>query len=61
MVADFAAKIDITDPNIVLQYGAGSQQKIANFSDSALQNVKTKDLGEVGDMITKSCRRAARL
>ena len=52
MVADFAAKIDITDPNIVLQYGAGSQQKIANFSDSALQNVKTKDLGEVGDMIT---------
>lgn len=52
MVADFAAKIDITDLNIVLQYGAGSQQKIANFSDSALQNVKTKDLGEVGDMIT---------
>lgn len=52
MVVDFAAKIDITDPNIVLQYGAGSQQKIANFSDSALQNVKTKDLGEVGDMIT---------
>lgn len=52
MVADFAAKIDITDPNIVLQYGAGSQQKIANFSDSALQNVKTKDLGEVGEMIT---------
>ena len=52
MVADFAAKIDIADPNIVLQYGAGSQQKIANFSDSALQNVKTKDLGEVGDMIT---------
>ena len=52
MVADFAAKIDITDPNIVLQYGAGSQQKIANFSDSALQNVKTKDLGEVGGMIT---------
>lgn len=52
MVDDFAAKIDIKDPNIVLQYGAGSQQKIANFSDSALQNVKTKDLGEVGGMIT---------
>lgn len=52
MVADFASKIDITDPNIVLQYGAGSQQKIANFSDSALNNVKTKDLGEVGGMIT---------
>ena len=52
IVADFASKIDITDPNIVLQYGAGSQQKIANFSDSALANVRNKDLGEVGDMIT---------
>lgn len=52
MVADFAAKIDITDPNIVLQYGAGSQQKIANFSDSALANVRNKDLGEIGDMIS---------
>ena len=52
MVEAFAAKIDITDPNIVLQYGAGSQQKIANFSDTALSNVQTKDLGEVGDMIT---------
>ena len=52
MVADFAAKIDITDPNIVLQYGAGSQQKIANFSDSALANVRNKDLGEIGEMIS---------
>ena len=52
MVADFAAKIDITDPNIVLQYGAGSQQKIANFSDSALANVRNKDRGEIGDMIS---------
>ena len=52
MVADFAAKIDITDPNIVLQYGAGSQQKIANFSDSSLANVRNKDLGEIGDMIS---------
>ncbi len=52
MVADFAAKIDITDPNIVLQFGAGAQQKIADFSDSALNNVRTKDLGEVGGMIT---------
>lgn len=52
LVADFAARIDITDPNIVMQYGAGSQQKIANFSDSALENVRTKDLGEVGSMIT---------
>ena len=52
MVDSFAAKIDITDPNIVLQYGAASQQKIANFSDTALTNVQTKDLGEVGSMIT---------
>jgi len=52
IVNEFAAKIDITNPNIVLQYGAASQQKIAAFSDSALENVRTKDLGEVGDMIT---------
>lgn len=52
MVADFAAKIDITDPNIVLQYGAASQQKIATFADSALANVQTQDLGEIGGMIT---------
>lgn len=53
MVDDFASRIDITDPNVVLQYGAGSQQKIANFSDSALANVRNKDLGEIGDMITE--------
>ncbi len=52
IVDDFAAKIDITDPNIVLQYGAASQQKIASFSDNALANVRNKDLGEIGDMIT---------
>lgn len=52
MVNEFASKIDITDPNIVLQYGAGSQQKIASFSDNALENVRNKDLGEVGEMIT---------
>lgn len=50
-VAEFAEKIDITDTSTVLQYGAGTQQKIANFSDSALQNVRTKDFGEVGDMV----------
>ncbi len=52
MVDEFAAKIDITDPNIVLQYGAASQQKIASFSDSALENVRTQELGEIGGMIT---------
>ena len=52
IVDDFAEKIDIQDSNIVLQYGASAQKKIANFSDSALEGVKTKDLGEVGGMIT---------
>lgn len=51
-VEQFAKQIDITNSNMILQYGAGAQQKIAEFSDAALQNVQTKDLGEVGDMIT---------
>lgn len=51
MVADFAAKIDLRSSNAILQYGAGVQKKIADFSESALENVKTKDLGEVGDML----------
>ncbi len=50
-VNEFAEKIDITDTATVLQYGAGTQQKIADFSDSALQNVRTKDFGEMGDMM----------
>ena len=52
MVSDFAEKIDITNTNMILQYGAASQKKIAGFSESALSKVRTKDLGEVGDMIT---------
>ena len=51
MVDDFAAKIDISNTNMVLKYGSSAQNKIANFSESALQNVRTKDLGEVGDML----------
>lgn len=51
MVAGFAAKIDLRSSNAILQYGAGAQKKIADFSESALENVKTKDLGEVGDML----------
>ncbi len=51
-VADFASKIDITNTNMVLQYGAGAQQKMADFSESALKNVRTKDLGEVGEMLS---------
>jgi len=52
MVADFAAKIDIENTAQVLQYGAGTQKKMADFSDAALENVRTQDLGEVGDLIT---------
>ncbi len=51
IVNDFAAKIDITNSNVVMQYGASAQQKIANFSDTALENVRTKDFGEMGDMM----------
>lgn len=52
MVSDFADKIDITNTSMVMQYGAAAQKKIANFSESALQNVRTKDLGEVGNAIS---------
>ena len=51
VVDDFAEKIDITSSALVMQYGSGAQKKIANFSDTALANVLTKDLGEVGDEI----------
>ena len=51
-VEEFSKKIDLTDSTVVLQYGAGAQKNIADFSDSALAAVKTKDLGEVGDMIS---------
>ncbi len=50
-IKDFAEKIDITDANIVLQYGSGAQKNISDFSSSALGNVRTKDMGEVGDML----------
>lgn len=53
MVDDFAQKIDITDSNLVLQYGAAAQKNIASFSESALSNVKTKDLGQVGDALSQ--------
>ncbi len=51
MVADFAAKIDLENTNQILQYGAAAQKKMADFSDAALANVRTQDLGEVGDLI----------
>jgi uncharacterized protein YaaN involved in tellurite resistance len=51
-VRDFAEKIDISDSNVVLQYGAGAQKNIADFSEHALESVRTKDMGEIGDMIS---------
>lgn len=50
-VADFVDKIDIKNSGIILQYGAAAQKRVADFSDSALKGVKTKDLGEVGTML----------
>lgn len=51
-VDQFAEKIDLTNSQMILQYGAGTQKKMADFSESALENVKTKDLGEVGELLT---------
>lgn len=50
-VEAFAAQIDLTNSSMILQYGAGTQKKMADFSENALDNVKTKDLGEVGDLL----------
>ena len=51
-VEDFSKKINIEDANTVLQYGAGAQKNISDFSGAALNNVRTKDMGEVGDMLS---------
>ena len=53
MVEDFSKQIDISETNTVLQYGATAQNKVADFSDTALKNVKTKDMDEVGDTLLK--------
>lgn len=47
----FAQQIDITNTNMILQYGAGTQKKMADFSEAALENVRTKDLGEIGTLL----------
>ena len=52
MVDEFAKQIDLTNSGLVLQYGAGTQKKMADFSESALENVKSKDLGEVGELLS---------
>lgn len=51
-VMEFARQIDITDTNTVLQYGAAAQKNIADFSETTLNNIRTKDMGEVGDMLS---------
>lgn len=51
MVDDFAKQIDIRNSNAILQYGAGTQKKMADFSEDALEKVRTKDLGEIGDLL----------
>lgn len=51
-VDEFVKQIDLTQSNVVLQYGSAAQRKIANFSDNTLQSVKTKDLGETGEMLS---------
>ena len=48
----FARQIDLTNSAVILQYGAGTQKKMADFSENALENVKTKDLGEVGELLS---------
>lgn len=52
MVNEFTKQINIEDTNVILQYGASAQQKMADFSEAALQNVKTKDLDEISGMLT---------
>lgn len=52
MVDEFVNKIDVTNSNSILQYGVGAQKKIADFSETALNNVKTKELGEIGEMLS---------
>lgn len=52
MVDEFAGKIELRNSNVILQYGVGAQKKMADFSEDALNNVRNKDLGEVGDMLS---------
>lgn len=52
MVDNFAGQIDLNNSAVILQYGAGAQKKIADFSETALSNVKSKDLGEIGELLS---------
>lgn len=52
MVEEFSSKIELSNSNVILQYGAGAQKKIADFSESTLNNIRSKDLGEVGELLS---------
>ena len=52
-IDEFCAKVDVSDTTQILQYGAAAQNKISTFSDSVLQNVKTKNTGDVGDLLSE--------
>lgn len=52
MVDDFSSQIDLNNSNMIIQFGAGAQKKVADFSETALNSVRTKDLGEIGGMLT---------
>lgn len=52
MVESFSQQIDISNSQAILQYGVGTQKKMADFSETALKNVRTKDMGEVGQMLS---------
>ena len=56
-VEEFSKSIDIRNSSMVMQYGAAAQQKVAELSDSALENVRTKDFGEVGEMLAETLKR----
>ena len=55
-VEEFARRIDITDSNVVLQYGAAAQKNVSEFSENTLQQIRTKDLGQVGDALSNLVR-----
>ena len=49
---DFAQTIDLTDSNLILQYGSAAQKHVSEFSETTLQQIRTKDLGEIGDALS---------
>ena len=60
-VDEFVKKIDITDTNLVLNYGVAAQKSVATFSENALSSVRNKDLGEVGETLSQACSTSRRI